>query len=135
MTIDNNEIPGQSTRASGPPLSLLAAAISDPGHWTPRGDNYEERLIDWEARSVLLALAAAGYVVLPDQPDHFITFDSDGWFVEHSIACRVAGTIGTCDYNGAARELDDEFDAELIGRWRMVSIDSEGLPEVERADG
>lgn len=35
---------------------LIAAAISDPGHWTPRGDDYEESLPSWEARAVVLAL-------------------------------------------------------------------------------
>lgn len=45
------------------PLQLIAAAISDPGHWTPRGDDYEERLIDWSARAVLLALASEEWVV------------------------------------------------------------------------
>lgn len=66
------------------------------------------------------------------QPDHFVNFDVDGWFVEHSMACRLAGTIGTCDYNAAIREIADEPDAEQFGRWRITDID-EGLPSLERA--
>lgn len=35
----------------------LVQAIADPGHWTPRGDNYEESITSWSARAVVLALA------------------------------------------------------------------------------
>ena len=33
-------------------------AISDPGAYTPRGDNYNEHLLDWQVRAVALALEA-----------------------------------------------------------------------------
>lgn len=91
-----------------------------------------------EARILLGALVAEGYVVIEDQPDHFVTFDESGWFVEHSIACRVAGTIGTCAYNSAIRHVADDKDPHDpgdLGRWRITEIDSEGLPSLERADG
>lgn len=34
----------------------LRRAIGDPGSFTPRGDNYEEPIVRWEARAALLAL-------------------------------------------------------------------------------
>lgn len=74
------------------------------------------------------ALRDAGLVVLADQPDHFLNVDGDGWFIEHSIACRVAGTIGTCDVNQAVRRVADDLEH---GRWKVTEI-SEGLPTLER---
>jgi hypothetical protein len=32
-------------------------AFCDPGHFTKRGDNYEESLYDWQRRAVRIALA------------------------------------------------------------------------------
>lgn len=77
------------------------------------------------------------FIPTPDDADHFVTFDRDGWFVEHSIACRRAGTLGTCAYNVAIREVAIDFDSEgdpqQLGRWRITNIDSEGIPSLERA--
>jgi hypothetical protein len=83
----------------------------------------------------LRGLEAMGYVVIKDEPDHYVTFDEDGWFIEHSVACRVAGTLGTCDYNKAIRMVADEPDPDDFGRWRITELDSEGLPSLERAGG
>lgn len=80
-------------------------------------------------------LPARGEKVGEGWADHFVTFDADGWFVEHSLACRLAGTLGTCGYNRAVREVADDGppDEDDLGRWRITGIDSEGLPELERA--
>lgn len=87
---------------------------------------------------------ATSHIILPNEPDHFVTFDEKGWFVEHSIACRIAGTLGTCEYNDAVRKIADmpdcalgpyEPDSDLFGRWCITEIDSEGLPILERAGG
>lgn len=90
-----------------------------------------------DATAVIAALLDAGYVIVPDEDDHYVTFDASGWFVEHSIACRQAGTLGTCAYNAAIREIAIDFDAEgdpeQPGRWKITNIDSEGLPLLERA--
>lgn len=87
------------------------------------------------AREVVDELGRRGFVVLADSADHYVTFDERGWFVEHSIACRRAGTLGTCEYNSAVREIADEPDPEQFGRWCITGIDSEGLPSLERVDG
>lgn len=89
-----------------------------------------------EVDAMLASLAAEGYVVIPDQPDHFVTFDETGWFVEHSVACRLVGTLGTCENNLAVRRIADDMDPHNptdLGRWRITEIDSEGLPSLERA--
>lgn len=67
--------------------------------------------------------------------DHFVNFDETGWFVEHSFACRVAGTLGTCKWGQAIRNIVDdewEFDLDQHGRWRIIEVDSEGCPSLER---
>lgn len=94
------------------------------------------RSLPVEQRAAAVGLAGDGYVVIRDQPDHFVTFDENGWFIEHSIACRVAGTIATCEYKVALREIaafDAVPDPADMGRWRISNIDSEGLPSLERA--
>lgn len=81
----------------------------------------------------LAGIADAGLVIIEDEPDHYVTFDEDGWLIEHSVACRVAGTIGTCAYNATIREIADEPWPDQFGRWRITEIDSEGLPSLTRA--
>jgi hypothetical protein len=78
------------------------------------------------ARKIIKALESI-------EPDHFVVFDEKGWFVEHSLSCRLDGTLGTCDYNAAIRAVADEPNPEDFGRWRITSIDSEGLPSLDRA--
>jgi hypothetical protein len=85
------------------------------------------------ARKVIRHLFDHGYVIVPNDPYHYVTFDYTGWFIEHSVACRQAGTLGTCDYNSAIREVADD-DPDLIGRWKIRDLDGEGLPSLERAD-
>lgn len=79
------------------------------------------------------SLTEQGYRLVPDQPEHYVTFDKDGWFIEHSIICRLMGTIGTCEYNTAIREVYDEPVPDEFGRWKITLIDDEGLPSLERA--
>lgn len=92
---------------------------------------------DNKADDILDYLTRNGYMIITDEPNHYVTFDYDGWFVEHSIACRVAGTIGTCEFNQAVRKIADNFDPmddeDLLGRWQITDIDSEGLPSLQRA--
>lgn len=89
------------------------------------------------SRMVAGWLGAHGHVIIPDEPHHYVTFDQGGWFIEHSVACRVAGTIGTCNFNAAIREIAEDFDPDedpdQLGRWRITWIDGEGLPSLERA--
>lgn len=80
-------------------------------------------LLEWE-----------GWRIVEDEPDHFVTFDEQGWFIEHSLDCRITGTIGTCTYNAAIREVYDEAPhPDDMGRWRITAVDDEGVPSLERA--
>lgn len=38
----------------------IAFAICDPGAIVPRGDNYRERLLDWQARAVTYVIEGGG---------------------------------------------------------------------------
>lgn len=60
-------------------------------------------------------------VSIPDEPNHYVTFDDSGWFIEHSVACRRAGTLGDCDYHRAIQEYvsDGDPSTEDMGRWRI----------------
>lgn len=91
-------------------------------------------LVDWPS---LLAAGARGgwtldYRLVKNEPDHYVTFDETGWFIEHSLDCRIAGTIGTCAHNGAIRAIGEPKFPDHLGRWRITGIDSEGLPSLER---
>ena len=75
------------------------------------------------------------YVLGYQEPDHFVTFGKESWFIEHSMGCRMAGTLGTCDYNEAADLLANDNDWSPAGRWRFVSLHGDnGFPELERAE-
>jgi len=69
--------------------------------------------------------------------DHHVIFGEDGWTVEHSVECRLAGDMTSrCAYWTALKRhpVTHEPDAAMLGRWRIDSIDSEGLPMLVRAD-
>lgn len=87
-----------------------------------------------DAETALLALAENGFVVIADEPKHFVTFNEKGWFIEHSIACRLAGTLGTCEFNQAIVEIaEDMTTPDEYGRWWIIEVDEEGLPLLEAA--
>lgn len=44
---------------------VIQRGIGDPGAFTPRGDDFQEPLLQWGARAVLLALRAEGFAVVP----------------------------------------------------------------------
>lgn len=69
-------------------------------------------------------------------PDHFVILSEDRWTVEHSMACRLSGTMDECHYHQAvANVMDGVPPPEDWGRWRITDIDSEGCPSLERVDG
>jgi hypothetical protein len=65
-------------------------------------------------------------------------FTKDTWFIEHSLDCRVNGTIGTCEFNHAIVDFASWLGGppnKLLGRWLITGIDSEGLPNLEATLG
>lgn len=108
------------------------AQICSYGNIYANGCDIVDEMLDPENRGLLLAaMAEADGVVY--EPDHFVTLDGDGWFIEHSMACRLAGTLGTCEYYRAVRLVYDEPPPPGdFGRWRITDIDEVGLPSLER---
>ena len=87
-------------------------------------------------RKIAENLDAAGYRIVKNDPEHYVCFTEDTWFIEHSLDCRVAGTIGICMFNHAILDLADELPAppeNLLGRWRITGIDEDGRPNLERS--
>ncbi len=66
-------------------------------------------------------------------PDHFVIFTEDRWTVEHSFACRLSGEMHACPAHKAIATIaEDGYDVNMVGRWRITRVDSEGLPSLER---
>jgi hypothetical protein len=87
------------------------------------------------ARDVENFMGLLGWRIVEDDPDHFVTFEADGWFIEHTLSCHLAGTLGTCIYNTVIREVyDGPPDPADFGRWRITEIDEEGMPSLERCN-
>lgn len=65
--------------------------------------------------------------------DHHVTFTASGWFVEHSVECRLSGHMPDCRYHAAvALVAEDGYEPAMAGRWRITSIGTAGLPGLER---
>lgn len=78
-------------------------------------------------------VSCTGCDARPNVADHYVTFDEDGWFIEHSLTCRMAGEMAKgCRYQKAVNEIADPDDADLWGRWRITDVDDMGLPSLER---
>ena len=58
-----------------------------------------------------------------DEPNHYVTFNPDNWFIEHSMACRLAGTIGTCKWNEYVADIPQGVVAP--GRYLIEDDDEE----------
>ncbi len=66
--------------------------------------------------------------------DHYVIFGPDGWVVEHSVDCRLAGQMADCEYHEAVR-VTIGLGAPVAGRWCITHLDDDGLPVLERAAG
>jgi hypothetical protein len=62
--------------------------------------------------------------------DHYAIFTEDGWITEHPPGCRTP----VCRWHHALAAVAEAGDPHNLGRWRITSIDSEGLPSLERAE-
>lgn len=81
------------------------------------------------------AVVCLGCDAMPNVADHFVTFDAEGWYIEHSLACRMSGEMKAgCRFQSAIRSIADLPDAERMGYWRITAIDAMGLPSLERAE-
>ena len=83
-------------------------------------------------RKIAENLDEAGYRIVKNDPEHYVCFTEDTWFIEHSLDCRIAGTIGTCEFNRSIRDLNAEQYELTPGRWRIAGIAWNGAPNLER---
>lgn len=69
-------------------------------------------------------------------PHHVAVFDEHGWALEHSLDCRLAKTMTTCNFNGAMERfgatIDDPSDLIERGpRWVLIGVDANGMPSLQ----
>jgi hypothetical protein len=68
-----------------------------------------------------------------DLSEHFVTFGPESWRVEHSLMCRISGEMAQgCQYEIAIRDAVTR-PPYTESRWRIVSVDSVGMPILEEA--
>lgn len=66
---------------------------------------------------------------------HYLTISVDGGIATILDHPRTCLTFLGCPYRKAITEVADSFDKSDEGRWRIMEIDSEGLPALEKVDG
>ena len=73
-------------------------------------------------------------VQIIEQPDHWVTFAETGWFVEHSLDCRMGGDMINCPYHASIERWAAEFQrpADNGKRYCIVRIDERGFPVLHR---
>jgi hypothetical protein len=82
-------------------------------------------------------LEVDGYRVVLDDPNHYVCVTEDTWFIQHSLDCRIAGTIGTCKYSHVIKDLSEashDFIRDHSGvgfALRITGIDRDGNPTLE----
>lgn len=102
-------------------------------HFSGSGPEAVELVLQ-RARKHKARLAADPEQAAVDLAWHYVTFDVDGWTIEHSLACRQTGRPDTCGFLAAIHKVAGEPDPDLFGRHRITEIDTEGLPWLERVD-
>jgi hypothetical protein len=94
--------------------------LEDTGSWRVTADS----LID--------GVETRGYRIVRDDPNHYVNLtEDDRWFIEHSLDCRINGTIGTCKFNRAIMDLPEEL--RIPGRYRILGI-VHGIPTLESVE-
>lgn len=80
----------------------------------------------------LLKMRDHGRPEIVVEDDHWVTFNPDRWFIEHSLACRINGGVGSCPYHTAIEtwiEASMYIPAKDNGvRYRIAEIDENGFP-------
>ena len=127
-----------------PPPEAITAAYAEFRNLYPQRMTPWDELAGWEQERWQRIIAAAAPAIRAAERerfyaelgnDHYVIFTKDRWTVEHSVECRLSGHMHECEYHVALRKVTGRKPrAAELGRWR-VTIDSEGLPDLERADG
>lgn len=64
--------------------------------------------------------------------DHFVIFTEDRWTIEHSVECRLGGHMHECADHEAVAKIVHGFGPEMLGRWRIDGVNSDGVPVLVR---
>jgi hypothetical protein len=115
-----------STRTGG--KSLASGEMLPP--WSGLPAEIREA---WEIAGEAIAQHARASLYAELGNDHYVHFTEDGWTTEHSVECRLSGHMHECEYHTAVSRVAGEYDPDRVGRWKITSLDSEGLPSLERA--
>ena len=118
-----------------PPEAITAAAraLTPIGGGVPASRLWATEILEAAAPIIAAAERERIYDLLGH--DHFVIFTEDRWTVEHSVECKLSGHMHECDWHTAVECLAaDEPPASLLGRWRITGFDSEGSPDLVRAD-
>jgi hypothetical protein len=117
---------------------VAAAKQADHEEGVRDGRSYFE-VADHQVRRLIAAavIAERERIYAELGVDHYVIFTEDAWTLVHSADCRLAGDmVSGCTYWTALKHADltNELAPEMLGRWRIGSIDSEGLPSLVRAE-
>ena len=89
-----------------------------------------------EADGFCLLKVTDGKVQIIEQPDHWVTFAETGWFVEHSLDCRLSGHMAECPYHAAIEKWVAgrmyRPDNDNGRRYCIVSVEEDGFPVLHR---
>ncbi len=96
----------------------------------------EHKLHDWLSFPHIVTEPLADSIILAledHEPDHYLTITTDDrWFVEHSMSCRLAGTLGSCQWNEFAANLEVR---ELpAARYLIIEAEEPWISRVEDED-
>lgn len=73
------------------------------------------------------ACNVAGYVVVKDDPHHVVELTPAGWTLQHSLSCRLSGSLFDCPMNVAVRNVMRAVDGPAtFGRF-IATVDDDGL--------
>ena len=78
-----------------------------------------------EARMVLNTLRLAGWRIVREADDdpHYVTFDDQGWAIEHSAGCRNAGSMLDCSLDIELRDPCNGPPPQGVGRYRVEHLE------------
>jgi len=128
-------IPEEAVTAAAKQLAHFISGTERKPYPEPDAEDIQWAISALEAAAPFIAAAERERIYAELGNDHFVIFTEDRWTIEHSVECRLSGHMHECDQHEAvARVAVGGFDPRMAGRWRIDGIDSEGLPNLVRAD-
>ncbi len=57
--------------------------------------------------------------------DHRVTFTNEGWAIEHSVSCRLGGSMINCRYHAAIATSVGKYGLGPPGTWVIMDVDTD----------